>query len=328
MSVVEVVTGARLHFGLICGGKFSANRFGGIGLMLRSPGWHISSSLSGGSSCTASTTEVRHRVARVLSEVCHDSGLSGLRVTVHDEIPLHCGLGAGTQITLALASAARITAGLPRPADSMLLAARLNRVRRSAVGAYGFDRGGFIVDDGQSTDRSGRELHNYEFPDRWRVVLLSPTGEAGLSGTQEESVFRRQHYMTESMIQTQLRLIHDSIIPSVTKQEFEFFCGALEEYGRNAGNFFRRQQGGVFSGSVIRRLLQAREFKDLQPVQSSWGPTVAVFTQTRNHADEVVARLQRSSFKRNVCCRIAEPLNCGASVKTVAPEDPDYVVRG
>lgn len=296
--------------------------------MLRRPRWRISVSRSNDSSCTVPTAEVRHRVERILPGLCHHTGLSGLRVAVHDEIPLHHGLGAGTQITLALASAAQIAAGHPRPADSMMLATRLNRVRRSAVGAFGFDRGGFIVDDGQATSQAERSLHNYEFPDLWRVVLLFPAGQAGLSGAREESVFREERHMTESTIQTQTRLIRDMIIPAVQEHEFEVFRDALREYGRNAGNFFKPQQGGVFSSSVIRRLSEVPDFKDLKPVQSSWGPTVAVFTQSWKHANEVVARIRRSSFAQDLQCQVTEPLNCGASVRTVAPDNSDYVVRG
>ena len=328
MSVVEVVTGARLHFGLICGRKSSRNRFGGIGLMLRRPCWRISVSPSNDPSCTVPTAEVRDRVEGILPGLCHDTGLNGLRVAVHDEIPLHRGLGAGTQITLALATAAQIAAGRPRPANSMRLASRLDRVRRSAVGAFGFDRGGFIVDHGQNTRQTERSLRNYQFPDLWRVVLLLPAGEAGLSGAKEESVFHEERHMAQSVVQSQTCLIRDVIVPAVQDHEFDVFRDALREYGRNAGSFFKSQQGGVFSSPVIQQLSEVPDFKDLWPVQSSWGPTAAVFTESRQHADDVVVRIRRTSFAQSLRCLIAEPLNCGASVKTVAPECSDYVARG
>ena len=328
MNVVKVFTGARLHFGLLCGGPASRNRFGGMGLMVGSPRWVISASLSDDCSCAAPTVEVRERIRIALPGICQHVGITGLSVVVHDEIPLHRGLGAGTQLTLALASIALVAAGLPRPSDSMCLAAKLERLRRSAVGTFGFDRGGFIVDDGQPTDLSNRGLHKYEIPDAWRIVLLSPIGAAGLSGAREESVFREDQYMEESTIHQQASLIRDVVVPAIQNRQFELFCRAIGEYGRTAGRFFAPQQGGVYSSSIVRRLSTSQEFNDLPLVQSSWGPTVATFTQTRRQAEDIVGRILGSTFADEIQCRIVEPLNCGAIVQTTAPETPDYVVRG
>ena len=328
MNAIEVITGARLHFGLICGGPNSPNHFGGIGLMLRRPRWTISSSLSNDYRCAAATREVRERIEKTLPVICQHVGIRGLSVVVRDEIPLHRGLGGGTQLTLALASSALVAAGLPRPSDSMCLAAELERLRRSAVGTFGFDRGGFIVDDGQPTNLSNRGLHRYEIPDPWRIILLSPIGTAGLSGAMEESVFRKNRYMVDTTIHQQTSLIRDAVVPAIQNNEFDLFCAAIGEYGRNAGRFFAPQQGGVYSSSIVRRLSDSQEFNDLPLVQSSWGPTVATFTQSRQQADDVVERVLRSAFTRDIQCQVVAPLNCGATVRTTAPESPNYVVRG
>ena len=328
MDVIEVVTGARLHFGLICGEPASEHRFGGLGLMLQNPRWRISASLSDDSSCDAATSEVGQRIETILPDLCQYIGVRGMRVNVHDEIPLHRGLGAGTQLTLALASIARVAAGLPRPTDSMLMAAELHRVHRSAVGAFGFDRGGLIVDYGHAAGESSRCLHKYELPDPWRVVLLSPVGAAGLSGAREESVFREERYMTQSTIDQQTGLILDEVVPAAQQNEFDQFCNAIWQYGRNAGTFFAPQQGGVYSSEIIRLLSETQEFKDLQMIQSSWGPTAAVFARSTQKANEVVERILGSAFARDLRCQVVQPLNSGAIVRTAAPENSNYVVRG
>ncbi|MCH2212370.1 MAG: hypothetical protein MK110_13785 [Fuerstiella sp.] len=328
MNSVEVVTGARLHFGLICGGPSSANRFGGIGVMLRTPRWVISASQTKVSSCTAASAEVRQRIETFLPELCQYLGIRGLCVSVRDEIPLHRGLGAGTQLTLALASLGLVAGGRPRPASSMGLAGDLNRMRRSAVGTFGFDHGGFIVDDGQPGDQSDRLLHRCELPKKWHVVLIAPTGSAGLSGDREELVFREERPMPEHLVKKQVCLIRESIVPAAQTHEFEGFRNALKEYGQNAGGFFATQQGGVYSSSIIRRLSQTPDFEDLPMLQSSWGPTVAVFAHSPTSANEIVERVLRSSYASELQCQIAEPLNSGAMVKSAAPQHLDDVVRG
>ncbi|MCH2201390.1 MAG: hypothetical protein MK102_05450 [Fuerstiella sp.] len=308
MNSVEVVTGARLHFGLICGGPSSANRFGGIGVMLRTPRWVISASQTKVSSCTAASAEVRQRIETFLPELCQYLGIRGLSVSVHDEIPLHRGLGAGTQLTLALANLAHVAGGRPRPAGSMGLAGDLNRMRRSAIGTFGFDRGGFVVDDGLPSDQSDRLLHRYELPEKWQVVLIAPVGSAGLSGDREELVFQEERHMPEYLVRQQVCLIRDSIVPAAETEQFEQFQNALGEYGRNAGHFFATHQGGVYSSGVIRRLSQTPDFEDLPMVQSSWGPTVAVFTHSRKYANDIMERVLGSAFAteqwshRQKCC--------------------------
>jgi len=42
MTRIDITTGSRLHFGLICSEPASRWRFGGIGVMLRQPAWRLS----------------------------------------------------------------------------------------------------------------------------------------------------------------------------------------------------------------------------------------------------------------------------------------------
>jgi len=328
MSVVEVVTGARLHFGLICGEPSSANRFGGIGLMLRQPCWRIRAERSNTFSCSATSSDIRQRVEQTLPAIARNARLSGLRIVVEEELPLHRGLGAGTQLTLALATAAGIVAGQPRPADSRHLAQELNRSRRSAIGTFGFDKGGLIVDGGQTVVGSDRRLQKYELPEAWRVVLISPVGDEGLSGTKEESVFQEERWMTESIVEQQAELICAAIVPAVQEADFAAFRDAMGTYGHNAGSFFAPQQGGIYSSAVVRQMSEMPELQDLQPVQSSWGPTVAVFAKTMPHAEEIVERIEQCKVAPQFTCQMTEPLNCGATVRTIAPETSDQVARG
>jgi beta-ribofuranosylaminobenzene 5'-phosphate synthase len=328
MSVVEVVTGARLHFGLICGAPASANRFGGIGLMLRQPCWRIQTERSPTFSCSATSSHIHQRIEQTFRTISGNTGLSGLRIAVDAELAFHRGLGAGTQLALAVATAAGIVAGQPRPLDSQDVSHQLNRSRRSAVGTFGFDHGGLIVDAGQTVEGSARHLQKHQLPTAWRVVLISPVGDAGLSGTQEESVFQEGRGMSASVVDRQMDLINGSIIPAVKAADFETFSEALGMYGRNAGSFFALQQGGIYSSAVVRQMSEMQELKDLQPVQSSWGPTVAVFAKSVQHAEEIVERIQQTTVAPQLTCQITEPLNCGATVRTIAPEASDQVVRG
>ncbi len=165
MTSVEATTGARLHFGLLCRDKGSAWHYGGVGMMVSSPGWRVRVSVAQADEVVTANGEVDEAAARADSVVKQCRAflpeLAPLRVELLESSPLHSGLGAGTQLALAVASAARLLAGNPQGDSTTALAQRLNRVRRSAIGTAGFERGGFLVDHGQPV-RAGDRLSRQE----------------------------------------------------------------------------------------------------------------------------------------------------------------------
>jgi len=328
MNSVQVTTGARLHFGLICPRPQTPHRFGGLGLMLQDPCWKVFAAPSDCFSCDTTSDEVRRRVEEIFPRIGQLTGNAGLRISINEELPLHRGLGAGTQLALAVATAALVVAGQPRPSTSAELAGALNRMRRSAIGTQGFDRGGLIVDGGLPMEASERDVKSYEFPEAWRVVLVSPSGEQGFSGTKEETIFRQDNWMPESTAQEQVKLIRNRILPAVEQSDFDAFRNGLAEYGHIAGKFFATQQGGVFASERIRKLATIPEISDLEPVQSSWGPTVAVIAKSDHHATDIISRISLTSEGAQLNCHIARPLNVGATVRSTAPDQLDHVGRG
>ena len=187
MTAVEIITASRLHFGLLCGRQGAKWNFGGVGMMLQTPAWHIVARPSDRVDVVASPALIEKRLKTLIPEACRLAGLSGLSVNVRQSMSLHSGLGAGTQLTLAVATAALIVAGKPRPAHAIELAGQMQRAQRSAVGSTGFDRGGFLVDEGLSEEGTARTVHRAEFPESWRMVLVSSVDTQGLSGTAEKA---------------------------------------------------------------------------------------------------------------------------------------------
>jgi len=328
MSSVEVTTGARLHFGLLCGSQETGGRYAGIGMILQDPGWRLVVRAADSCKYESSEPEMKRRVLALSAQVCRMTGLSGIAVTVRDSMPLHVGLGAGTQLALAVATAARIAAGQPRQACSLELAGQLGRARRSAIGTIGFDRGGFVADGGVTAGGDTRRIRRIGFPESWRVVVVCSSDVRGLSGSREEIVFRQDLRMPEAVVEQQRLLVSESIMPSIERVDFAGFQSALAEYGRSAGEFFSRQQGGVYSSQTIARLCGLPEFRRLHPVQSSWGPAVAVFAESQEQAELHCRNISASSIAAGLHCRVTQGQNHGATVRSVAPEQPGHVVRG
>ena len=107
MMRVDITTGARLHFALICGSQETGWEFGGIGMMLRNPSWKISLlAPNSGDDKIVAGSEAGMRIRDFLRQIRATRSLSPVDVVVADEVPFHTGFGSGTQLGLALAAAA------------------------------------------------------------------------------------------------------------------------------------------------------------------------------------------------------------------------------
>lgn len=324
MTVV-VTTGARLHFGLLCGAPDSGWHYGGVGMMVDQPAWRIQvspGSLTGQDVIRADDTTTR-RVTNVLARFRQAvTDIPSVECTVHSAVPFHSGLGAGTQFTLALGTALLLLSGKPRPDDISAFASVLDRSRRSAVGTYGFDHGGFVIDHGiPSGGTACRTFDRLRFPDGWRMVMLSPQSAAGLSGENEETFFGRRDYLPDNTVSRIGQLIETDIAAALRAEEFYGFRDALESYGHLAGEYYAAAQGGVFSNRQMEQLVHELKRKQITgAVQSSWGPTVCIPAESEQIAEEIREAAHHSASGTPVTADIVQGLNIGAIVRTTAPE--------
>ncbi len=242
--MLDVRTGSRLHFGLMELAAGEPLRYAGLGLMLDEPGWVIRMS-SAKSPLSVSRpgrwgfggkpygdeqqNELRLRIAKFLGfsetgQGCGDTAC--LCVDVLRELPLHCGLGSGTQLAAALAVGKHLlgspqcsttgsepeeeysepeeafseAAGEWLPCDRLLpdldtvrLAQLSGRGLRSAVGLHGFLHGGFILDEGYAGQAHVREIssRSVALPADWWVVLMCPDLAERVSGELESKRLAR-----------------------------------------------------------------------------------------------------------------------------------------
>ncbi|TIX54166.1 MAG: GHMP kinase, partial [Mesorhizobium sp.] len=108
---VTIRVPARLHLGFLDLNGDTGRRFGSVGLPLSEPETIVT--LSRSSETIVEGTESR-RAGEHLSTLCSHLGIRGQhRLVVEQSIPSHAGLGSGTQIALAVASALRTLHKLP-----------------------------------------------------------------------------------------------------------------------------------------------------------------------------------------------------------------------
>lgn len=315
---VEVTTGSRLHFGpLACGGG-EGRRFGGIGVMLAEPACRVRATRADADEIQAEAGDAG-RVREILDRVRSQLGRrEGIRIEVLAAIPPHRGLGSGTQLSLAVAEAVA-TLFDARP-DSAAARARLgHRGERSAIGLYGFDEGGFLVDAGKTPEEAiGTLACRAVVPAEWRFVLACRRTTVGLSGESERAAFARLPPMAEVLSNRLARIVLAELLPALHTEDCRAFANGLSEYGRLVGTYFAPVQEFPFSDGRAWEYSEARRRGGRAGlVQTSWGPTVSLCCDS-----EAVAEGEAVEFRRQLGddyeVSIAAPLNEGAEVR-IAP---------
>ncbi len=306
-----------MHFGPLAYYPSQGRHFGGIGLMVGQPGWSIEARLATGRDGDTVTGGEVERVRQVLQHY-RERALPAWQpapvdLVVESAIPSHHGLGSGTQLTLAIGECLTRLAGAC--VDTVSMARQLGRGMRSAIGIYGYESGGFLVDAGQIQPGELGDLScRLTVPEPWRIVLVFPQEGAGLSGEAETRVLRELAPMSDVVAGRLSRLTLTEMLPALHQSDCPRFAAAVEEYGRLVGEFFRPVQGDVFAHPAMAKLAEQLRRHGISGMsQSSWGPTLAIPTESGHAAHELCDRI-RGIAQLPVKCQIVEPMNQGRSM--------------
>jgi beta-ribofuranosylaminobenzene 5'-phosphate synthase len=314
---IQVRTPGRLHFGLnSLGHDETRPQFGGVGVMVDSPGVQLEISHSERFEVHGLQSERVTKFAASIVEQLRLPGLPDVSIKVLASPSEHVGLGVGTQLGLAVAAGFAEALGFPWR-DPVRLAQLTRRGRRSAIGTYGFLRGGFIVDGGHFKNEPIGELtHRDELPSEWRFALLIPRDQSGCFGPQEESAFSDLPAVSISTTDELEQLAHSHLIPALAERDFSAFSEALYHYGCLAGKCFAEMQGGIFSSPRTADLITWLREQEIAGVgQSSWGPTVFALLPNEGAAERLKQSLLQDQRFQEYEITVARPANSGAIVK-------------
>ncbi len=287
-SQVTIRTGSRLHCGLFSDSAPQGYRHQGMGLMIDSPGFHLTASITDSAEhYIDAEDEIYQRIQRVLIGLDRSSEnqqTKHLEIRVEQTIPLHCGFGSGTQLALAVG---HLWAWFNQPdLSTQQLARLLNRSRRSCIGTYGFDQGGMLIDRGIAAGESvGKCRFRTSLPESWRILLVRPLKLQGFSGESETEAFQQLPEIAASQVD---RLQHLLTVMETRPDCFNKFSAALREYGMIVGESFAAVQGGCFSAKIGQQIFDLLSSHGLQGIaQSSWGPTMFGLCENLSQAEEL-----------------------------------------
>ena len=318
MREVSVTTGSRLHFGPLSVGAPAGGRFGGVGVMIAAPRTVLTARTAAVDRVCGEGPLVS-RVDRLMQTVRQSQGLGdqpACELQITETIPAHAGFGSGTQLGLAVATA------MSRVADESeislkTLAMRVQRGRRSAIGLYGFQQGGFLVDGGRfEANQIGTLVTRVEFPSDWRFVLAAPKKGVGLSGEAEQSAFGKQPPMPVALTAELCRIVLMDWLPATIDADFDRCSEAMYTFGYAVGEFFLPAQGGVFASPRMAEWVETLQCRGLRGVaQTSWGPTVAALCDSEAKARQLQHDFANDENWTDCTFDVVEPLNRGATIQ-------------
>ena len=307
-TAVRIVTGSRLHFGLLD----TAAPFGGVGVIIDQPATEVVVTASGEFRCDDDDRARVSEIARRVADFAGETDLPRCQVTVRRRAPQHYGLGSGTQ--LALATAEGLCRSQRLAVEPIELATRLAaRGERSAIGVHGYFVGGLIYEYADQPCPLNPLRRRVQLPSDWCVAIFRPSeGATNVSGDWEREQFACLEAATPDQVAGLQRVIVDEILPAAQQADLSTFGSAVHRYNRASGGLFASVQGGPYHGEAVANLVDRLIALGAQGVgQSSWGPGVFSWFESRAEAEEFAGRVPDTMS----LITIAQPQNCSRELR-------------
>jgi len=318
---VQVTTAARLHLGFLDLAGDLGRRFGSIGLAIDAFETRIELREAPSLEVLGEERERGSHIARRIAE--------GLRLdirkklTISNAIPAHSGLGSGTQLALAIATAFRRLAELPL--DARKDARLLDRGARSGVGVALFERGGLAVDAGRGSNTEIPPVVAWvSFPRDWRILLILDPRVEGAHGAAEMRAFAQLPPFAADAASEICRRTLMQVLPGAAEVDLGAFGDGVARIQELLGDHFATAQGGGrFTSEPVSRVAARLKALGAHGVgQSSWGPTGFGFASDPDHA-QFLARRACAECGPGVEIKICNARNHGAETR----EEEDVSVR-
>ncbi|MCW8802526.1 MAG: kinase [Candidatus Bathyarchaeota archaeon] len=275
---VYVKTPARLHFGLIDINGEMGRMFGGLGVAVDTPNVVLEAEESETFCVTGKNSERAEFFAKKFLETYNLE--SKVKIHVKQTITEHIGLGSGTQLALAVASALSKLFNVNASLQELSLS--MGRMKRTGVGTAVFGQGGFVVDGGKQTKNGifvpeslPPLIFHESFPENWKFVVAVPDVKKGLAKTEEKTAFAKAPPMPAQAVGEVCRLVMMKLLPSLVDRDIKSFGEALTRIQVVVGDCFADVQGGTFSSMEAAETINFMKTCGAYGVgQSSWGPAV------------------------------------------------------
>jgi beta-ribofuranosylaminobenzene 5'-phosphate synthase len=292
--------------------------FGGLGVGIDQPNVVLEAEHSDRFTVSGEKTELVKGLAKRFFDTCHVQ--DNVTLQVKQTIQEHTGLGSGTQLALAVATALAKLSNVNLSTQEFAVA--MGRCQRTSVGTTIFEQGGFVVDGGKPLKNGVPTIDfpplifRQRFPETWRFVVAVPIANKGLANDEEKTAFKKLPPMPPETVGKVCRLTMMKLLPALAECDVRNFGEALTKIQNTVGDYFAQVQGGRYASAATAETIQFMQKHGAYGVgQSSWGPACyGLFPEEEAEKAErkVQAFLQNSAGGQVFTAR---PNNTGAYIK-------------
>ena len=268
---VTVRAPARLHLGFLDMHGGLDRKFGSLGVAIKGIETALVAEYADDIEITGPCAE---RASIYAEQLLSHFGINGgVRMQIETAIPEHAGLGSGTQLSLAVASA--IAQLYQLDSEPQQLATILHRGARSGIGIGTFTYGGFIVDAGRGPETVVPPVISHmSMPEHWRILLVFDNASQGINGVPERRAFSTLPPLDAQAAGLLCRLTLMQALPAIAENDCKRFGEAITRIQTIIGDYFAQVQGGRFTSPYMADILgRMQAMGATGSGQSSWGPT-------------------------------------------------------
>jgi beta-ribofuranosylaminobenzene 5'-phosphate synthase len=301
----QILAHARLHMGFYdLSFKADQQQFGSVGLSLQAP----TLSLELGIGDTESSPELLTLLQK--ASTAFDITMP-IYAKLQQAIPRHAGLGSGTQMALALA------AGLNQLTNIgvEIIAHEFNRGARSGIGIGAFAQGGFLVDAGKQKSAFPSIIERMDFPQDWRILLVSDDSQVGVHGASEKLAFSNLPQVKNNMQD----IVFKGLLPAVKRKDLLAFGTYMQDLQAYNGDYFAPVQGGHYASTRVEKTLNWLRENGVACIgQSSWGPTGFAIVESETVANQLKTAFETEfGLSKPLSMLITSACNTGATIKDI-----------
>ncbi len=320
-SAVRITAPGRLHLGFLDLSGTLGRRFGSLGVTLERPATIV---------CVQKAERLEadgpdaDRARAAVEKAARAFGLDpAVRVTVEAALPPHAGLGSGTQLGLAVATALAILQG--RALSAREIGQALARGARSSIGIGAFTQGGVILDGGKAVGTGAGDapppiLSRLAFPEDWRILLVYDHAHRGLSGSAEVQAMEQLPPFADTLAGHLARLTVMKALPALAEGQVRHFGEAVGEMQRLLGDHYAGAQGGRYTSPDVAEVMEWIEAAGVCGVgQSSWGPTGFAIVGSPDEAERLIGEARaRFGALPHLAFDCVRGSNAGARIERLA----------
>jgi beta-ribofuranosylaminobenzene 5'-phosphate synthase len=323
---VMVDAPSRLHLVLIDMNGGLGRVDGSIGITLDAPNTLLEARCAGSVTVKGGNPEVTERVRRSAEATLAYLGIAGgAELIIHTVVEQHTGLGSGTSLALAAASAVCALAGRTVPIPN--LARVVGRGGTSGIGTASFEHGGFLIDGGHSFGRTGEKKDfkpsaasggvapapltvRHPFPPDWKILIATPAVKKGASEREEEDIFRRCCPVPVEDVREICHEVLIRMLPGLVEHDLDLFGSAVNRLQMLGFKKIEIERQPPLIASLRSALCDAGA---ACAGMSSFGPTVFAIGDTGMQDVERAAREMLQGIESRILLTRAR--NAGAHIR-------------